>query len=84
MVANYAKKEISIVVICEMVYGKTHGNLVYVMYPYEPNPFFEHYSHRIFKTEDQFLTFLQWIASKSFKEWPLNEYIHTGDYLWDF
>ena len=50
-------------VVCEMVYGKTHGKLVYVMYPYEPSPFLEYYSHRIFKNEDQFLAFLKRIAS---------------------
>ncbi|UCH36938.1 MAG: AAA family ATPase [Candidatus Bathyarchaeota archaeon] len=63
VVVYHAKKEISVGVVCEMVYGKTHGKLVYAMYPYEPSPFLEYYSHRIFKNEDQFLAFLQRIAS---------------------
>lgn len=59
VVAYHQRRQISAGVICEMVHGKTHGKFVYVMYPYEPSPFLEYYSHRIFTNSEQFLEFLK-------------------------
>ena len=59
VVAYHQRRQISAGVICELVHGKTNGKFVYVMYPYEPSPFLEYYSHRLFTSTEQLLEFLK-------------------------
>jgi len=54
----HPRPAISAGVMCEMVYAKALGKLVYVYYPYEPSPFFEWYATRIFTEEDELRDFL--------------------------
>ncbi len=55
---SHPRQSISAGVMCEMVYAKSLAKLVYVYYPYEPSPFFEWYSTRIFKDEGELRDFL--------------------------
>jgi hypothetical protein len=58
VVVCHPRQSISAGVMCEMVYAKSLAKLVYVYYPYEPSPFFEWYSTRIFKDEGELRDFL--------------------------
>ena len=58
VVVYHPRESISAGVMCEMVYAKSLAKLVYVYYPYEPSPFFEWYSTRIFTDEDELRDFL--------------------------
>jgi hypothetical protein len=58
VVVYHPRQSISAGVMCEMVYAKSLAKLVYVYYPYEPSPFFEWYSTRIFKDEGELRDFL--------------------------
>jgi hypothetical protein len=58
VVVYHPRASISAGVMCEMVYAKALGKLVYVYYPYEPSPFFEWYATRIFTEEDELKEFL--------------------------
>jgi adenylate kinase len=58
VVVYHPRASISAGVMCEMVYAKALGKLVYVYYPYEPSPFFEWYATRIFTDEDDLRDFL--------------------------
>ena len=58
VVVYHPRQSISAGVMCEMVYAKSLAKLVYVYYPYEPSPFFEWYSTRIFKDENELRDFL--------------------------
>jgi hypothetical protein len=58
VVVYHPRASISAGVMCEMVYAKALGKLVYVYYPYEPSPFFEWYATRIFTDEDDLRNFL--------------------------
>ncbi|MGD2200844.1 MAG: hypothetical protein PVJ38_04320 [Candidatus Bathyarchaeota archaeon] len=58
VVVYHPRASISAGVMCEMVYAKSLGKLVYVYYPYEPSPFFEWYATRIFTDEDELREFL--------------------------
>ena len=58
VVVYHPRASISAGVMCEMVYAKSLGKLVYVYYPYEPSPFFEWYATRIFTDEDDLRDFL--------------------------
>jgi adenylate kinase len=58
VVVYHPRASISAGVMCEMVYAKALGKLVYVYYPYEPSPFFEWYATRIFTEEDELRDFL--------------------------
>ena len=59
VVVYHPRKSISAGVMCEMVYAKALAKLVYAYYPYEPSPFLEYYSHRIFTDSESFLDFLK-------------------------
>ncbi len=58
VVVYHPRESISAGVMCEMVYAKSLAKLVYAYYPYEPSPFFEWYSTRIFTDEDELRDFL--------------------------
>ncbi|MBN1682955.1 AAA family ATPase [Candidatus Bathyarchaeota archaeon] len=58
VVVYHPRQSISAGVMCEMVYAKSLAKMVYVFYPYEPSPFFEWYSTRIFKEENELKEFL--------------------------
>jgi adenylate kinase len=58
VVVYHPRASISAGVMCEMVYAKALGRLVYVYYPYEPSPFFEWYATRIFTEEGELRDFL--------------------------
>jgi adenylate kinase len=58
VVVYHPRTSVSAGVMCEMVYAKALGKLVYVYYPYEPSPFFEWYATRIFTDEDELRDFL--------------------------
>ena len=47
------RESISADIMCEMVYAKGLAKMVYVYYPYEPSPFFEYYSTRVFREEKE-------------------------------
>jgi adenylate kinase len=69
----HPRQSISAGVMCEMVYAKSLAKLVYVYYPYEPSPFFEWYSTRIFKEENELRDFLI-KESKMTGQMPLDHY----------
>ena len=58
VVVYHPRESVSAGVMCEMVYAKSLAKLVYVYYPYEPSPFFEWYSTRIFTDEEELRDFL--------------------------
>ena len=58
LVVYHPRESISAGVICEMVYAKALAKMVYAYYPYEPSPFFEWYSTRIFQDENDLIDFL--------------------------
>ncbi|RLI10333.1 hypothetical protein DRO42_01595 [Candidatus Bathyarchaeota archaeon] len=58
IVVYHPRENISAGVMCEMVYAKSLAKMVYVYYPYEPSPFFEWYSTRIFQDEKKLRDFL--------------------------
>jgi len=58
VIVYHPRQSVSAGVMCEMVYAKSLAKLVYVYYPYEPSPFFEWYSTRIFKDENELRDFL--------------------------
>jgi len=62
VIVYHLRKNISAGVVCEMVHAKGGGKMVYAMYHFEPSPFFEYHSDRIFKDEKKFTKFLQSIA----------------------
>lgn len=59
VVAYHSREQISTGVICEMVEAKSLAKFVYVYYPFEPSPFFEWYSTKIFVEEEKILDFLK-------------------------
>jgi hypothetical protein len=76
VVVYHPRASISAGVMCEMVYAKALGKLVYVYYPYEPSPFFEWYATRIFTQEDELRYFLI-KESKVMGQTPLD--IYSGE-----
>ncbi|MDP6458399.1 MAG: hypothetical protein QGF78_03625 [Candidatus Bathyarchaeota archaeon] len=76
VVVYHPRAAISAGVMCEMVYAKALGKMVYVYYPYEPSPFFEWYATRIFSEEDELRDFLI-KNSKVTGQTPLD--IYTGN-----
>jgi adenylate kinase len=58
LVVYHPRKSISAGVMCEMVYAKALAKMVYAYYPYEPSPFFEWYTTRIFSDENDLRNFL--------------------------
>jgi len=59
VVVYHPREQISAGVICEMVYAKSLAKFVYVFYPFEPSPFFEWYSTKIFTEEEKLIEFLK-------------------------
>jgi adenylate kinase len=76
VIVYHPRQSISAGVMCEMVYAKSLAKLVYVYYPYEPSPFFEWYSTRIFKDEGELRDFLI-KESKMTGQTPLDLYSHN-------
>jgi len=58
VIVYHPRASISAGVMCEMIYAKAQGKLIYTYYPYEPNIFFEWYSTRMFRNENEFKAFL--------------------------
>lgn len=58
VIVYHPRASISAGVMCEMIYAKSLGKLVYVYYPYEPSLFFEYYSTRIFTDKEELQIFL--------------------------
>jgi hypothetical protein len=77
VVVYHPRSSISAGVMCEMVYAKALGKLVYVYYPYEPSPFFEWYATRIFTQEKELREFLI-NQSKLMGQTPLDLYSSGG------
>ncbi len=77
VVVYHPRQSVSAGVMCEMVYAKSLAKLVYVYYPYEPSPFFEWYSTRIFREEGELLDFLI-KESKMTGQLPLDLYSTKG------
>ncbi len=73
VVVYHPRESISAGVMCEMVYAKGLAKMVYVYYPYEPSPFFEWYSTRIFQDEKELRDHLI-IESKPPSQTPLDLY----------
>ena len=59
VVVYHPREQISAGVMCEMVYAKSLAKFVYVFYPFEPSPFFEWYSTKIFTDEEKLIEFLK-------------------------
>ncbi|MCD6088246.1 AAA family ATPase [Candidatus Bathyarchaeota archaeon] len=64
VVVYHPREEISAGVMSEMIQAKAMAKFVYVFYPYEPSPFFEWYSTKIFSREEEMINFLKEIAGK--------------------
>ena len=64
IVVYHPREQISTGVICEMVQAKSMAKFVYAFYPFEPSPFFEWYSTRIFLDEKRLIEFLRDISQK--------------------
>lgn len=64
VIVYHPREEISAGVMCEMIQAKGMAKFVYVYYPFEPSPFFEWYSTKIFHDEDEMISFLKEIAGK--------------------
>jgi adenylate kinase len=60
----HPREELSAGVLCEMVEARGQAKFVYVYYPFEPSPFFEWYSTKIFSNEDKMIEFLKETAGK--------------------
>ena len=73
VVVYHPRESISAGVMCEMVYAKGLAKMVYVYYPYEPSPFFEWYSTRIFQDEKELRDHLI-MESKPTGQTPLDLY----------
>lgn len=65
VVAYHPREQISTGVICEMVEAKSMAKFVYAYYPFEPSPFFEWYSTKIFVEEGQLVDFLKSTAKNN-------------------
>jgi len=62
VVVYHPRESISTGVICEMVQSKSLAKFVYAYYPFEPSPFFEWYSTKIFLNEEGLIEFLREIS----------------------
>ena len=58
IVAYHPREQLSAGVMCEMVYSMSLAKFVYAYYPYEPSPFFEWYTTKIFSDEKKMVEFL--------------------------
>ena len=59
VVAFHPREQISAGVVCEMVQAKSLAKFVYAFYPFEPSPFFEWYSTKIFLDKERLVEFLK-------------------------
>jgi len=59
VVAYHPREQISAGVMCEMVETKSLAKFVYAYYPFEPSPFFEWYSTKIFQDKQKLIEFLK-------------------------
>jgi len=73
VVVYHPRENISAGVMCEMVYARGLAKMVYVYYPYEPSPFFEWYSTRLFQDEKELRDHLI-MESKPSGQTPLDLY----------
>ncbi|MCW4020462.1 MAG: ATP-binding protein [Candidatus Bathyarchaeota archaeon] len=64
VVAYHPREPLSAGVVSEMIQAKGMAKFVYVFYPFEPSPFFEWYSTKIFPNEDEIIKFLKGTAGK--------------------
>jgi len=64
IVVYHPREQISAGVMSEMIQAKGMAKFVYVFYPFEPSPFFEWYSTKIFLKEKEIIKFLKEIAGK--------------------
>ena len=64
VVVYHPREQLSAGVMSEMIQAKGMAKFVYVFYPFEPSPFFEWYSTKIFSKEDEIIKFLKEIAGK--------------------
>ena len=78
VVVFHPRESISSGVMCEMIYAKSLGKLVYAFYPYEPSLFFEWYSTRIFTDKNEFKSFLIKESSNSVQK-SLSNYQRVRD-----
>ena len=59
IVVYHPREQISAGVVCEMIQAKSLAKFVYAFYPFEPSPFFEWYSTKIFLEEKSLTDFLR-------------------------
>ena len=64
IVVYHPREQISAGVMSEMIQAKGMAKFVYAFYPFEPSPFFEWYSTKIFLKEKEIIKFLKEIAGK--------------------
>ena len=60
--AYHPREQLSAGVMCEMVYSMSLAKFVYAYYPFEPSPFFEWYTTKIFSDEKKMVKYLTDIA----------------------
>jgi adenylate kinase len=61
-IAYNPREQLSAGVMCEMVYSMSLAKFVYAYYPFEPSPFFEWYTTKIFSNEKRMIKYLTDIA----------------------
>jgi len=64
VIVYHPREQLSAGVMSEMIQAKGMAKFVYVFYPFEPSPFFEWYSTKIFSKENEMIKFLKEIAGK--------------------
>ena len=64
VVVYHPREQVSAGVMSEMIQAKGMAKFVYVFYPFEPSPFFEWYSTKIFLKENELINFLKEIAGR--------------------
>ena len=57
-IAYHPREQLSAGVVCEMIYSISLAKFVYAYYPYEPSPFFEWYTTKIFSDEKKMVKYL--------------------------
>jgi len=62
IIAYNPREQLSAGVMCEMVYSMSLAKFVYAYYPFEPSPFFEWYTTKIFSDEKRMVKYLTDIA----------------------
>jgi len=65
VVAYHPREQLSAGVVSEMIQAKGLAKFIYVFYPFEPSPFFEWYSTKIFFDEKRMIEFLKGTAGKA-------------------